>query len=409
MRLYINITSTALSSRNDFDAYQVERLLSSASTILDRCLMYRRELYTLEEQAIRRALEYRLFNDQYQAQLSIELAQRIEQQKKAEKDGQEAAANEFSKDASSALAKGFDQIATSSASSSAIAITSEQERKQNVRNKWQALVTFQSALEDRHNAPGNPLNYSERYNRIRGLLEPDIAVAVKKLQCVSLIVKQLWGIDMPLPQPTELGYLDTLVSYTRVLINEIEIGTSEEIDFDHVVSLRQPRAAPASQLITDPQWNTALDPNTGNGVLSFSLAQEFPSAIAKLRVRNIGISMMIEAYADIGARLRTTSVVVFPPPVPDVFNPAAQRVRPPVIVEEVGLYGQNSPKMYPAIGILNIDPRDQWQIQVSHTMLWPDGVSHGRYWANIRDLKVHLGLSAVVNDKKIGAWSGINW
>jgi hypothetical protein len=84
-------------------------------------------------------------------------------------------------------------------------------------------------------------------------------------------------------------------------------------------------------------------------------------------------------------------------------------LRPPVIIDSIGLYGGGAPKIFSAIGVLNIDPRlDPWQIQVSQTMIYPDANTHGRAASQIRDIKLHLGLSALL-DKKIASWSTLNW
>jgi hypothetical protein len=64
-----------------YDAYQIETLASSVSALLDRCLTYRRDMYALEELAVRRCLEYALFNAQKDCQKAIDLADYIQKQR----------------------------------------------------------------------------------------------------------------------------------------------------------------------------------------------------------------------------------------------------------------------------------------------------------------------------------------
>jgi hypothetical protein len=315
------VTSDFLSVEPPYDPYQIELLVSSASSLLDRCLTYRREMYDLEERAVRRALEYQLFNDQYEAQLNIELAPRIQTQRTLERDGQRAGYSAFKNANSDVLAAGFAAITDGGAKSSNEAIASEMERKQNVRTKWQKLKDFQETLQARHNTPGHSLNYGERYNRTRAFLEQDIAVAYQKTRCIELAAHEIFGIErssLKLDEPSEFGYLDTLVTFLRTAIEELQNATKEEIDFEHIIPLHFGRAKSGrNSVVDDAPWNAALgNPGGGNGRLSFSLKNEFPNAVSRLRVRGIGLSVLwLPDIPDSQSRLRAISAVIFPPEV----------------------------------------------------------------------------------------------
>jgi hypothetical protein len=56
------VTSDLLKTEPPYDPFQIEALSSSISTLLDRCLSYRNDIYSLEERAVKRCLDYTLFN-----------------------------------------------------------------------------------------------------------------------------------------------------------------------------------------------------------------------------------------------------------------------------------------------------------------------------------------------------------
>jgi hypothetical protein len=97
--LIFNTTSNLVATQPLYDPYQIESLASAVSSLLDRCLTYRQNMYSLEEKATLRALEYELFQNQIDAQRSIELATYVGQRWANEKTGQSAAQSAFSKDA----------------------------------------------------------------------------------------------------------------------------------------------------------------------------------------------------------------------------------------------------------------------------------------------------------------------
>jgi hypothetical protein len=170
--------------------------------------------------------------------------------------------------------------------------------------------------------------------------------------------------------------------------------------------------SPKAKLDADAKKRFAdLDPASGDGLLTFTLKDEFLPVFARLRIRAIGLSYQIDAPADTAARLRSITAVVIAPRAENLFSPGSQRARPPVVIERVGLYDPlTPPNMYMVGAVQNIDPReDQWQIQVSSSMMWADGASHGRAASNIRDIKLHLKLSAIYANKDTASWTALNW
>ncbi|TCA92173.1 hypothetical protein E0H65_22550 [Rhizobium leguminosarum bv. viciae] len=407
-RIVFAATDKLLTIESPYDHFQIESLVSSVSSLLDRCLVYRREMYDLEEQAVRRALEYELFANQLKAQFDIETAPRIEAQRRLEKSGHEAASQEFKKDPMLALNFGFASISDASAKSSQEAVDAEIERKASVKIKWDALALYQSALQDRHRTPGHALNFRERYDRLRRFLEQDVGVAYQKLKKLSEGATRIFALTSNLERPFEFGYLDYLVSYTRQLSEALEIETIKEVDFEHVISLAFPQTLKANgsqiQRHFEPNaWIVALNPQTGSGNLKFSLiASEFPAFARRLRIRAIGLSLVLDSPEVPIVRFRSGSAVIFPPQVD-------QQRRPPIVIEKIGLYDPNSnTRLFTGTSANNLDPRGSWEVQVSTNMMWADAGAHGRSHANIRDIKFHLRLSATLDPEPI-SWAALSW
>jgi hypothetical protein len=59
--IIFNTTSALIATQPPYDPYQIETLASSVSALLDRCLTYRQNMYSLDEKATMRALEFELF------------------------------------------------------------------------------------------------------------------------------------------------------------------------------------------------------------------------------------------------------------------------------------------------------------------------------------------------------------
>lgn len=398
-----------------YDPYQLEQLAASASDLLDRCLSNRRSMYDLEEQAIRSALEYKLFKDQRQPQRDIELSETIEVQKTWDLQGQKNAAAAFSKSFDN-LDAGFAAVATASAQSTAEAISGEKTRKKNVGMKWDALDEFENALEARHSMPGCSMNYSERYGRLEELLRQDIRVAYNKLRCIEKGMNQVFGLSLSLPPPQQYGYLDAMVMFLRQALEAVGIATQNEVEFDHIVSLHQNRASKPdgsapSQFFNDTQWGTMVGAN-GNGVLQFKLDTEFPPAIKTLRVRGVGLAILFtDSSGDIlnsVEHLRSVPAVICPPQVTDLFSPGSLKNRPPVIVGAATWFDPSQPKVVAASAVGNIDPRaGTWQVQLSPGIMTTGIGATGRANA-ITDVKLVLRLAGTV-DASAFPWSTPVW
>jgi len=412
------VTSGLMSTEPAYDPYQIESLASSISMLLDRCLSYRNDMYSLEERAIKRCMDYALFNNTFEAQKSLELAPRTNEQIQASLTGQQSAVTAFGGTGPNS-SPGFAAVYDGSAKSTKIALEWELHRQSFVSTKWDQTKANQDELAARYTVPGHALNYSERYDRLRSLLTQDVTVAFQKIRCLYKACNKVFDLALDLQDPFPFGYLDYLVVFVRDAVNAVEVATVEEIDFDYVVYLRQPRMksdGSQSQLIDQTTWENVISPPTsapvgakGSGLLGpITLDKEFSAAIKKLRVRGVGLSLDITVPNDANintAKLKSTSAVLFPPAQENLFSPGSQKERPPVVITGFNNSDLASAKIVSAPAVANIDPRvDSWFIQVSSNLYVPDVNAHARNKDEIKDIKLHLKLSALV-DKTRSKWT----
>src|SRR5439155_14082321 len=87
----------------------------------------------------------------------------------------------------------------------------------------------------------------------------------------------VYGLRIQLPDIAEQGFLDKLVLWTREVMREIEFAQIDEIEFEHVVSGRQPsfgRTGPR-QTIPEADWNTAIANAAASGKFDFDIRTSF--------------------------------------------------------------------------------------------------------------------------------------
>jgi hypothetical protein len=92
----------------------------------------------------------------------------------------------------------------------------------------------------------------------------------------------------------------------------------------------------------------------------------------------------------------------------NLFASDSSKKRPPVIIEKIGIFDPAENKTFASPSVGNIDPRSgEWKIQLSANMLYPDS-EPTLDGARIRDIKLHLRLSAIV-DKSPEQWADLWW
>jgi hypothetical protein len=415
-----NTTSSSVTAKPPYDPYQIETLAASTSSLLDRCLSYRQTLYSLDEQATKRALQYELYEKQSGVLQAIETAVYLQQKWTNENTGELATQAAFANDSTTPLAQGFTAAAKVRAASAATMAAGEQARAKNVSDKWAATNDYQATLQSRHDTPGNPLNYVERYNRVAAYLQEDVGIAFQKLRCLSAGCNAIFGLNLSLPPPSPVAYLDTMVTFLRNLMNQVEIATQTEVSFNHIVYLHQPKVGqnpiypPSTPLtplpnpkpvigyyprISTDDWQATLQAvmgNSQNHLRSFAidLTKEFPSTITRLRVAGVGLTMTLgnPSATDATYPYKSASAIVFPPTVTDLLETSpTPLMRSPLIIEGIGLTSPTGPTMIAPSSVRNIDPRGVWFVQLSANFYQPDATTTGSP-DQIDDLKLHISL-----------------
>ena len=213
--------------------------MNALSRSLDKILSLRSAANELEDKAVRQALEYQLFTDNSEVIKSLEEAQWIAGQRKAEIENQAKTSNAFSS-STDELADGFATAAIASQKSSELGYEGEKVRNGLVSEKWKNIIAHQVALQSRHTQPGHALNYKERGERVRALLRQELVTSYQRAQAVYSGLKQVFNIDEPLPKLSENGYIDDLVLWARKIVKALALRKEKETVFEHVISLTAP-------------------------------------------------------------------------------------------------------------------------------------------------------------------------
>ena len=253
---------------------------------------------------------------------------------------------------------------------------------------------------------GGSLNFKDRLDRLQALLVEDVHEAYQKAFAASLGLKAVFGINLPMPV-IDAHFLDGLLAWTRAAIRQLEIDQQDDVEFEHIVYLVQPRGDNALTGVTSSAaYVTNMAPG-GNGELIVDLSRYFDSALGRIWVRGVGLSTSDVDPINPSHRLYRLSAQVFPPPVKNLFSamPTATLERCPVILTNISITDPTVPvRMYRGANVTNIDPAGTWIIRVNGTLGFPGNRASARDTKNeIKDLKLHLiPMHALINQPANG-------
>lgn len=394
-----------------YDPYRVEPLLQDIGRLLDRIFSYRKEGYDLDIAATTAALDYKLFMDQLPIQIELEQAIHVGKQREIEREAQAKAASAFEAVSQShELAAAFKESAAGSRDSNAEAVSGESVRRKLVQEKWRLLEDHQRVLQQRHALEGGSMNFKGRLERLLKLLREDVKDAYLKARAAERGLKHVFGINLSLP-PLGKSFLEDFLIWTRQAIRTLEIEQLDNIDFEHIVYLAQPRGdGKPSGVVNDYAQKMA---SASDGTLEVNLKSYFDSIPlgAHLWTRGVGLSFSHNNPSVPQHRLYRLSAQIFPPPVKDLFssNQNSTIPRGPILLTNVAITDPNQTvKMHRGPEINNIDPRGSWIIKVNSTLGFPNDGTHTRNQLDTPDIKLHLLLTA--RPKKSAAdWGQIPW
>ena len=249
-----NIKTTESSSLTHYPRL-VEPLLGEISSLINRCLAYRREGAELEIAGVA-AGAARLISDALDSVdrevASIDLpgiaAGVLSSNYKLASDAYKQLT-----DAKLAAAKSLEIY-------SLVLANSEVEKESSVRNAAQvSSLQFRQSVErqlmSRINVPGNAHNYVERFELVRTLFESDVAAAYRRALAVAVGLEKIFLFNKPVPIPKESGFIDELLIWTReamravTRVGEVEIELSKAVDV--VVQVSPPPGNPVFNLYVD--------------------------------------------------------------------------------------------------------------------------------------------------------------
>jgi hypothetical protein len=356
-----------------YEPLLVEQLLTDVSSLLDRCLAYRREAYELELSAVSYAAEYSLFLDLAPINEQVEL---------------------LSLKAAQALAK---------------EPPVDDSPKGPIATKWRLMKEHRAELQRRHETRGNAHNFPERYKRVLRLLAEDIREASVKASCAAIGLKLVYGITEPLLPPTTENvdlnsqapkdYLDELVAWTRTMIRELERLRERWIEYDLVVPVSQPWAEDGSELVPSGPTAAAFKKD-GLLELRANLAKSFPN-LRNVRLRALGLSLgwalqkpgPNHGYEVSKRRAYRYRAIVFTPLQRGVKQ--ASYRRPPVHLGDVGVFWpDDTVALEGGPAVHNVDPRGEWIIRLDRRAAFVNEKEITTETLGILDLKIHLRVAA---------------
>lgn len=224
--------------------------LSEASTLLDRCLARRDQIYALESVALTTLLDY-LFAETTQP-------------------------NEL------ALAK----LALKATRNQATAVTGDP-GDDVLEAQFDARTKLRNARLALHAQDGNPLNYQQRIDDLRELFADDIRSIYELLTAARIGMNQALDAKNQRPVPkwnkTRTDNLKNLVIWCREVIRHVEVMSQNEVIYKKVFFLK------ADALVTT--LDMMKTPGTGKWIkLQFKLEKKHFQLSGPQRIINVGVA-----------------------------------------------------------------------------------------------------------------------
>lgn len=354
----------------------VEPLLGEIASLLDRCLSYRREGAELELAGVA-AGAARIASD---ALLDID---------------RKIAAIDVSRDAAEILAKNYPDVAASYekaadrelgvGNSYQLRVQAEANTKVSERSlergnlvlgKLVYTQEIERQMQGRHDVSCNAHNYSERFERLAKLYQSDITTAYRRALAASAGLASLFEFTTAVPTPSENGFLDKLVIWTRDAMRAVTLVGEREIELIKLIPIPIPTASTGSASI-DKLFDGFKMVRLKSIAASFTL-DGGDTKNTNEGNGSIGV-LLVKSDSKLGPK-----VVV---PFPAVRQFTAQR-------DPIGVDGGL---------IYNVDPRGNWSFRVSSKGM--NGI--GGEWlraTTIKQIILHLRVVCVVDPANDTTW-----
>jgi hypothetical protein len=349
----------------------VEPLLADIAALLERGAAYRRELYSLEVNAITSALSFNLGSVTGNIDGQLSKVRNRKEEADILRRAQAKAASAFGD--SPALNKAFRAEAQGQAGAFDVISAREAAAKVLEKERFSNIVSFNDTLLKAIAAPGSGFNFAERYNQIKVLLIEDVQEAYRKALCAEVGLNKIFPADSrfrtfrdhPVPKPRPTGFFDELISWTREAMRRIERISEFETEYDLMVPLTRALINDGEPLVSRQEFNDSImNTPLGDGRINFDLKNVFPSQTA-VRLRGVGLGYVRNSEDDqfIRGNRRLRCVLFTPEQRPGTGEPYR---RPPVILNNVGelIVEHSGATIEAGQNIYNVDPRGVWTLLI---------------------------------------------
>jgi hypothetical protein len=370
------------------NARLVEPLLGEISSLVDRCLSYRREGDSLAIQGVAAAIQ-RLQSDTF-----MELDRELVDADSAA-DVADVLATNYP-----AAVKYFTQIGNAEGNGQAAQLTAQVLGNTRLRDVERARVNLslsrlefrqelQQQLEGRYDVPGNAHNFAQRFDRTRELFDSDITSAYCRAISAAAGLKAIFGyvdqdfVDNSQPQKPAIphpekddDFLDHFIIWTRKAMRAVaQIGESE-IEFTRNIVV-------------------PLDPSS---IATLDLTSAF-SGLRYVRLRSVAVGFIAENEDATAPEKSNASFALVM-----VRNDVSVGPNQVVIVPNIQCYnvGRQLPNVQGS-ALYNVDPQTKWTVRLSSTGLTSTQKPINRQgW--ITGLLFQLSVVGVVDPKVGNDW-----
>jgi hypothetical protein len=381
-----------------FNPFLVEMLLGDISALLDRAAAYKKEAAELEINAVTAAVEHYYSGLSLDEEEALAILVASNEPDALEKKGADDAYGSFSK-GTTPLESGLSAFAQQKALALATQSNNALKRQEHIKQRFEAARTRRAKLLERLLAPGSAMNYRERYQRALSLLEEDVADAYTRIICAQAGLAQRLRIQQPVPSPSSPKPLESLISWARQAMRDVEHLAERQSEINIVVPLRQPRLTDTS-LVTESDWQARMADN-GTGAFDMTLsANDYLKGLDNPRITQVGVTYVPLGSPDpVAQRSRRIAVKLF---LPNQDLPQAVSVGgmtpsyrlPPIIFADVPCFGQGEPQWAVGINVRNASPAGQWKLMIAPRVLGLNNTKEMRKDV-ISDLRLHLKLLAI--------------
>ena len=139
------------------------------------------------------------------------------------------AASTFAAISDNSLAGGFAVLAKGAGDVATRAVALEEDRRNLVNQRWDALAAHQKMLEQFHTTKGHPLNFSDRAARVLTLLRQDFSDAARRTVAAQMGLAQVYAASLDFSWQASDTPIEALVLTVRNLLRELQRSKDADV------------------------------------------------------------------------------------------------------------------------------------------------------------------------------------